>query len=299
MSDGALVNSRVLVGVITHNSAADILGCLQSIMDQSLSPEGVLVVDNHSHDETILLVRTHFPQCRILECASNDGFATAANRALQYAEAHHFPYLWLMNPDAVAAPDALKQLVRVAIETPQGALFSPRIIDSAGQPWFVEGSIHWWRQRAVHKQTVSLETRMVHDTYLTGCALFMKVSLVLAVGGFDQRFFLYYEDADLSLRVREAGHTLSLVPQALVRHEERSAENPRKVYHLVRSALLFFYKWRSRGAGSAYFFVYAILRRLNNYLYFCVLGGETRRMVMYAHRDAWQLIRSKNECSLC
>jgi GT2 family glycosyltransferase len=285
---------RVLVAVVTFNNENDIVDCLQSVKAQMYDGLDVLVVDNASFDRTVALVRERYPEVRIVREKTNRGFAAGANSALRAAIKGGYDFTWLLNPDTNAENAALMALVSAADEYPRGALFSPLIRDGDGSVWFSGGRIDWQRQRAVH-QTDNPVAPVTHpkNRFLTGCAIFVRMAALKEFGLFDERYFLYYEDADLSLRAVESGWDLGVVPQAIVHHMERSTTNPKKTYHLVRSGLLFFSKWRRKGCGRMYFLGYAILRGLKNRIEFLVFGGETARQVMYAHRDAWKAIRAR------
>src|SRR3989344_5741559 len=101
--------------------------------------------------------------------------------------------------------------------------------------------------------------------YLTGCALFIKRELIDAIGFLDERFFLYYEDADYSFRASRAGFACLVVPGARVWHSEASRSNPQKTYFLVYSGLLFFQKHASL-IMSNYLAAYVTIRRVKNHL---------------------------------
>lgn len=285
---------RVLVAVVTYDNEADILPCLESVTTGLYRSFDILIIDNHSTDRTVARVSECFPDIRIERQEVNRGFAAGVNVALKAALKDGYEHVWLLNPDATADPRALAELVGAAKRKSRVALFSPIIRKTNGEIWFSGGRIDWYRQRAVHGEDESKsQKKKKQDRFLTGCALFVRVAAIRDIGAFDERFFLYYEDADLSLRATEKGWGIDVVPQAVVIHAEKSALNPGKTYHLVRSGLLFFWKWRDKGLGLVFFFVYAILRRLKNLIEFFVFRGETAKRVMYAHRDAWNAIRTR------
>ena len=99
--------------------------------------------------------------------------------------------------------------------------------------------------------------------YLSGCALFLPRKAIERIGLFDEGYFLYYEDADLSVRARKKGCGLLVVPQATVVHSEQSTENPEKTYWLVRSGLRFF-REHTPAPLRLWVWIYTLLRRVKN-----------------------------------
>jgi GT2 family glycosyltransferase len=153
-----------------------------------------------------------------------------------------------------------------ALKNEHAGLLSPTIYDSVTKKlWFGKGKIEYTRMRAVHVKPShgELSSGAFESEFLTGCALLMSRPLVEAIGYLDERFFLYYEDADFSLRAKEAGFSLVVVPEAKVWHAEQSNQSESKLYHLVLSGLLFFEK-HGKGLWKPYFFVYGTIRRIKN-----------------------------------
>lgn len=121
--------------------------------------------------------------------------------------------------------------------------------------------------------------------YLSGCALFISRKALETAGLFDERFFLYYEDADLSLRIKEKGLSLSVIPSARVWHAETSnAARPEKTYHLVLSGLIFFRK-HAFGVWRPWYAVFVPLRYLKNRLDILFRPNPVNRAVRKAYAD--------------
>jgi GT2 family glycosyltransferase len=119
--------------------------------------------------------------------------------------------------------------------------------------------------RSVHvdPSVASREHEPYETGYLTGCALFAPKEIFERVGLFDERFFLYYEDADFSVRAKKIGYKLLVVPKSVVVHGEQSVDNKEKIYWLVLSGLRFFEKhtsWYLR----PWIWLYILLRKMKN-----------------------------------
>ena len=144
---------------------------------------------------------------------------------------------------------------------------------------------------------ITREQEILFTDFLTGCALFLPLRVVQEVGFLDETFFLYYEDADYSVRVMKKKIPLAVVTDAIVTHSEESRFNDGKVYHLVFSGLIFFLK-HSGLIFSFYQAIYVILRRLKNALD-CFLGKPYAKRVAQAYQDFYASKKSGHFTHFC
>jgi GT2 family glycosyltransferase len=204
MSDPAPTPSVV---VPNWNGHAWLGGCLQSLADQTLSPREVIVVDNGSTDRSLEYLRTEHPEVRVLALGANTGFAHAANVGLREAEAE---LVALVNTDVVLASDWLARMRDALQEHPDSAsvackmleLSDPTRVYDAGDVLRRDGACE---QRGRFGRDVGRwdQPGEVFGA-CAGAALYRRAP-VLALGGFDERYFAYLEDVDLALRLRLAG----------------------------------------------------------------------------------------------
>lgn len=273
------MSARVAVVIVNYESGNDTASALQSLIRSERRPDVLIVVDNASHDDSLTQAERVYPELLVIRNDKNVGFAKAVNQGMELARRQSATHIWLFNPDARAATETLGLLLAAAEQYPK-SLFSPLIFDADGKVWFAGGDISWMRMRATHRRTV---TDFPHD-FLTGCALFLPISAFEEVGGLDERFFLYYEDADYSVRAREKGYALRVVASARVDHAEVSQSNPEKTYFLVYSGLLFFFKHATR-VKRLYLRIYVTIRRLKNWLDCLLWGGKEAVSVRQAYGD--------------
>lgn len=273
------MSSRVAVVIVNYESGSDTAAALRSLLWSSRRPEVFVVVDNASQDDSLAQAEQACPGLLVIRNTENVGFAKAANQGMALAQSQAVTHIWLFNPDARAHQETLTSLVAATERYPK-ALLSPLIFDTKGAIWFAGGKISWARMRAVHRKTVTGQSQ----DFLTGCALFLPVAALEIVGGFDEAFFLYYEDADYSLRARQRGYELRVIAEARVDHAEISQTNPRKTYFLVFSGLQFFFK-HATGVQRLYIRIYATIRRLKNWLDCLLWGGKEAVSVRQAYGD--------------
>lgn len=284
-----MTSSYPLVGIIVlnHNGRDCLLRALLSLRQLRYPNFFVVVVDNNSQDDSLELAQREFPEFFYKKNTENRGFAAGMNSGLQEVFAlRHGAWAWLFNNDAVAHEDALIKLMEVAEERKDAGLLSPSIFNSeTGKLWFGKGRIDRVRMRVIHEMPSVQEQaqKSYRSDFLTGCALLIKKEVFEKVGLLDERFFLYYEDADFTLRSRKAGFETLVVPGARVVHQEQSQKNPQKLYHLVLSGLIFFKK-QSLFWQKPYFFVYGTIRRIKNTIDI-VRGRDEALIVHRAYHD--------------
>jgi GT2 family glycosyltransferase len=181
-------------------------------------------VDNASADGSFEGARKKFPQAFFVKNSKNIGFAAGNNIGIRLSLQKGAEYVLLLNNDTLVKPDFLGKLIDVFKKTPRAGIASPIILDKKGKVWFSGGRIDWLRMRTVHLGKV-FSKNPYHSQFITGCAICVKKEVFRKIGLLDEDFFLYYEDADFSLRARKTGFENIVVPSSRITHLERSREN--------------------------------------------------------------------------
>jgi GT2 family glycosyltransferase len=218
--------------------------CLDAVSRLTYPRCSVVLVDNGCADFAAAAV----PHAIYVQTETNLGFAGGANAGMRAALASGAEWVWFLNSDARPDPDALDELVAVATQPPVPAIVGAKIL--CGQQADVLDSA------ALH---VDLETGRVrllghgeidrgqYDALsdpiaVTGCALLASRSVCERFGGFDADYFAYMEDADLCLRIREAGLRVAFAPAARVLHDRELAGRGRQsldsLYYSTRNHLM-------------------------------------------------------------
>lgn len=286
---------QVAILVLNYNGADCLPQCLASLQKLVYPNYTVVVVDNGSHDQSFEEAKQNFPENVFLQKKENTGFAAGMNTGIRYAEEHGYDFVWLMNYDAEVFPDTLTRLMHTHQTDPNKEALSPVIEDRKGDIWFAGGRINFFRMRTEHQRTI--QSPVPYQTsFLTGCAPLLSVKLLQKVGIFDERFFLYYEDADLSCRIQRAGQGLFIVPDARVYHAEKSESNPKKLYYLVHYGLLFF-ALHTPTHLRLYIVGYVTIRRLVNQIKL-LLGLSGASIVAQAYADYFRKFQAGNQLYL-
>jgi GT2 family glycosyltransferase len=209
--------SRAAAIVLNWNRPADTISCLDSLTQLGERPE-VLVVDNGSTNDSVVAIRGHHPWTQVLTLDRNRGFAGGMNAGmLELLDRPNPPeFIWLLNNDTVVEPGALQALIAQADTDPRIGAVGSILLDGSGQ------RVHEWGgsrlERVLWTTTPLTGATAGRLDCLTGASLFLRVAALLDVGLFDERYFFYLEDTDLSLRLTGGGWLLGVAPDSRVRH---------------------------------------------------------------------------------
>jgi len=248
---------RLAVVVVSFEARETLLAGLDVLCAHASFPLELVVVDNASTDGSRDAVRARHPEALVLANTENAGFARACNQGWRASRA---PHVLFLNPDAEVAPGAVEALVRLLEDRPAVGAAGPRTRGSDGRIQVSTGPDLTLRAERRQRRLVRgvarrepralAEAEAVHarehePAWVSGSCLVARRTALEAVGGFDERFFLYEEDADLCRRLREAGWRVVFTPEAEVRHHlgrsmSRAPRRARLEYH--RSHLLYYRK---------------------------------------------------------
>jgi len=247
------MQKQVYVIVLSYNSANRIGDCLGALKKQTCKHQ-LVVVDNASGDGSVELIQKDYPEAVLLTNSYNKGFAGGVNTGLRYAQEQGGRYAALINDDAVAEKDWLEKLVRFMEDNPKAGIAASKIIgakdnilDSTGECYSVWG-LAYPRGRGEKDAGQYDDQRWIFGA--SGGASIYRLKLLKQIGLFDEDFFLYYEDVDISYRAQLAGWKVGYVPEAIVHHEIGASSGQVKglyTYHTLKNLPLLLWKntpWR-------------------------------------------------------
>jgi GT2 family glycosyltransferase len=263
--------------VIPNLNGRRFLGpCLDAVAAQTDPHFETIVVDNGSDDGSVAFVRERSPHVRLVELSSNRGFAGAMNAGIQEAEGELVAFL---NNDAEPRPDWLHELRACLERHPRAAAATakllssdaPERLDGAGDGLapsflpFVRG--HGKRDEGRYEEEMEVFSA-------SGTASLWHGAVLNELGGFDERFFAYYEDVDLSFRARLLGYECWYAPRAVALHRRggTAGEDLRfTLYHPAKNRWFFLLKSAPAGlllrhpigllAGEAFWWLRALRKR--------------------------------------
>jgi GT2 family glycosyltransferase len=232
---------RVAVVIVAYRSRDDVLQALAHLERQTAPPARTIVVENDGGDDTAAAVRAAFPAVEVIEAGKNLGFAAGNNRA--FALCGDCEWIALLNPDAFPERAWLAALHEAARRSPAYSFFGSRLLD-AGDPTRLDGTgdayhVSGFAWRRDHGRAVDEVDEGEREVFAPCAAAAMyRRDALEAVGGFDERYFCYFEDVDLAFRLRLAGHRCLSVPSSVVRHRGSAStgrESPFTLYYSHRN----------------------------------------------------------------
>ena len=281
--------ARIAVVVVNLNGGELIRRTLDALAKQSLAPARVIVVDNASTDGSAFGLEEHLPGVEVVRSEENLGFAAGNNLGVRMAD--DCEWIALLNPDAFPEPGWLESLVAAAEAHPDFTFFGSRLVraerpgelDGTGDVLHVSG-MAWRRGHGEAAAGNTLEREEVFSP-CAAAALYLRDAFV-GVGGFDETYFCYFEDNDLSFRLRLAGHRCLYVPEAVVHHVGSAiagVECDFTIYHSFRNLI---WTW-AKNMPRPLVWLYLPQHLLVNAL---LLGAFTARgrpgVILRAQRDA-------------
>ena len=239
----------VSVVIVNYRGATETVECLQSLAELAWPGDRleVIVVDNASGDGSVERIRAAGLGFQVVESEVNLGFAGGCNLGADRATGE---YLALLNNDARPHADWVAAAMAAFEHQPSVAAVASKVLDWEGHTVdFVDASMTWFGMG--YKREVGRPDPGAHDEardvlFPTGAAMFVRTEVWRAVGGFDDRYFMFYEDVDLGWRLNLLGHRVRYVPSSVAYHRHhasmRSYGSWREHYLLERNALFTLYK---------------------------------------------------------
>lgn len=231
---------KVSVLIVSYNTKDLTCSCIQSVKKHTTIPIEIIVVDNNSPDGSAQVIAKEHPDIRLIKSKDNLGFARANNEAAKVATGE---YLLLLNPDTLLIDDAIGSIVSFAEQNPKAGIWGGRTLypDNSLNP------TSCWRSmslRSIVFQMIGLTSMLPKSEFfnresygrwqrdrvrsvdiVTGCFLLIRRDFWERLGGFDPRYFMYAEEADLCIRATKLGADPMITPEATIVHYE-SASDP-------------------------------------------------------------------------
>ena len=254
-TDSCSPTTTVSTAIVSYNTIDLLRNCLSSFPHEPGIT--VTVIDNGSSDGSIEMVRAEFPQVQLIVSTRNAGYGAAANLALRQTQAD---YLFLLNSDTTLHAGIVRSLADYLDQHPEVAVVGPRLLNVDGSH---QSSTYSWptplhlilQESGLIRAVANIPLMRNyfprtwrHDVarsvaWLLGAALMLRIDAMRSVGGFDERYFMYYEEVDLCLRLSACGWERRFVPELTLVHVGGASTQ-----HYASAMAL---EWR-RGLGRLY-----------------------------------------------
>lgn len=213
--------NKVSVVIPNWNGEHDLPTCLNSLLNQGFQAQ-IIVVDNGSTDGSVSLLRDKYSQVELVALPKNKGFSGGVNVGIKLAMEQGAKYVALFNNDAVADKTWLKTLESFMEVKPETGIATSKIVDKSGRRLDSTGESYTIWGLPYPRGRGETDVNKYDDNTLvfgaSGAASIYRVKMLKEIGLFDQDFFAYYEDVDLSFRAQLAGWKVAYVPHAIVYH---------------------------------------------------------------------------------
>lgn len=238
---------RVSISVVSHRQGGLTAALLAGLANHVQTPHEVIVTLNVPEELPFAVEESRFP-IRVLRNAAPKGFGANHNAAFREARGERF---CVLNPDIRITSDPFPSLLECLLD-PEVGVAAPVIRNPTGA---VEDSARrfptpWVILKKALLRRIALDYSLgdapIHPDWVAGMFMLFKRDLYSSIGGFDERFYLYYEDVDICHRLRRLGYSVAYVPAAEAVHDAQRASrrNLRLAWHHARSALIFFFAAR-------------------------------------------------------
>lgn len=281
--------SVILLNWNTPVQTANCINSLKQYCDKSIFD--IIVADNGSTDGSLAILQTQYPDLIYIDNKENLGFAEGNNRALNYSIKKGYTYSLLINTDTLVDEDIVTKLSTHLNRHPEAAAVQPAI-------YWMHDKVKIWNGRGGFNRVLgliysdrTLPAKTDPDDFkiaqwVTGCCVLARNSALTKCGVFNKQFFLYYEDVELSFRLRKMGYQLHYLPSCKMYHEagvSGKAEVKNKEgflspiihYYVCRNRL-----WVLRGYGLLFFyplyFISSVLYYTSLLVYFKLRGRNEK-----------------------
>ena len=241
---------KLSIVIVSYNVCSYLEQCLQSVQTALEGIDGeVFVVDNHSDDDSVEVVRNRYPWVRLITNRENQGFARANNIAISLSEAE---YVLLLNPDTVTEPDTLRKVLQFMDEHPKaggaGVMMhqedgtkAPESRRALPTPWVACLKMLGFTKR-YYMSHLSWD-KPARIEVISGAFCLLRRKAIDEIGLLDEDFFMYGEDIDLSYRLLKGGWENWYVPASIIHYKGRSTRKTDYRYvHVFYQAMLIFFR---------------------------------------------------------
>lgn len=247
--------SETFIVILQYNNSQDTIRCLDSVKELDYPNYEVIIVDNGSNVKDVNKIRNwiqkehhsdSYTKYEILDTKYNSGYSGGNNIGIKYALENRADYLLILNPDTTIRKNTLTKLIEAAESDSQIGILGPAVNENGKTVY--GGKIDWLQPELSHL-VVELLSELSGSTtkfYIPGAAMLIKRQVIEKIGLLDERYFLYFEDADFCKRAKQAGFKLAIVPDAVVHHKPSSSTfslgTPLLLRYHYRNAHLFNWK---------------------------------------------------------
>ncbi|MEQ8156407.1 MAG: glycosyltransferase family 2 protein [Clostridiaceae bacterium] len=282
------MDKKVFIILVNYNGSKDTIDCIKSLKDIDYKNYEIVVVDNNSRDEEKKLLRENSSGIKLIESDVNLGFALGNNLGMEYAINNNADYVLLLNNDTLVEKDFLTRMVKTAEKNEDAGAVGCKIMYHPAENiiWYNGGRVDFTKFSAFNiderKEDYESEDECTETDFITGCCILIPERTIKKAGYLSHEYFMYYEDVDYSLKIKEIGLKLLLDHKAKIYHKVSVSSGGEdslfRIYYSNRARKLFMKKFRYKVSGFNFFKAeayFVITRYVKMFRY--VLKGQVRQ----------------------
>ncbi|MBP2283102.1 GT2 family glycosyltransferase [Flavobacterium sp. CG_23.5] len=280
----------VSIVIVNYNTKDLLVSCIDSIYEKTegLSFE-VLVVDNDSHDGSEVLIRNKFPEINFIQSGANIGFGRANNLGIQKAKGD---YIFLLNSDTILLNNAIAILSDYLDKNSSVAVCGANLYDANQQPTdsfcqlmpgiYTDADVLFggvFSKLRFGKNSIfnHSDQNLILNGYVTGADMMIRKKVLDEVGLFDPDFFMYFEETELTSRIKKRGYAIASVPEAKIIHLEGASETIKEntMRRMIKSKYIYFEKTNKKEWISVSYLLF-LLTAWTRIVLFKIKGNHER-----------------------
>lgn len=272
----------VYICLVNYNGYKDTIECIESLKNITYKNYKITIVDNNSTDNSYEILNKLYKNHKIIKNDSNGGFSVANNIAIRHAIKNGAEYVLLINNDTIVKPEFLNELLKSFQKIKDVGIVGGKIyhydnkelIDHAGG--FIDlvkyTTGHYGLNKMDHKK-YNFEKEV---EFISGCLMLIKREVFEKVGFLPEEYFMYYEDTDFCLSVKEKGYKLIYNPKGIIYHKgAKSSGGAESVFYVewsTRNRIVFMNKYKTKGGLFIYSNIHFYFTRIVKILYYICKG---------------------------
>ena len=292
--------NSIFTVLLNYNGCRDTINCINSIRKNDDSSINIIVVDNNSSDNSQEEL-SKINNITFVESGENGGFAKGNNIGIRYALDRGAQYVLLLNNDTEIEKDAITKMMRTLEGNSQLAAVGSRIMyyDNPTIINYLGGKYNWIKGITEHqnyKKTFKKEEYedFFYTDFITGCSIMIKREVLEKIGLLPEDYFMYFEDADYCLRIKEHGYKLGVCTNSTIYHKVSSSsggeDSPFSIKWMTRYRLVFIDKYKRYTIfGITRLYIYST--RLIKYCMYKVMGKKEKAKAIL---EGLKLYHNKN-----
>jgi hypothetical protein len=252
-----LTNSVSII-LVNYNGVDVLIDCLNSL--EKFIPQDnceIIVVDNNSQDNSVDIINDKFPHIKLIQLPKNVGFGAGNNAGAKVAQGE---FLFLLNTDTIITNNILPHLIELMSENPDVGIIGPKLLFPDGsfqisfspeisiKGEFAARKLHKYAENKNELDIIEQDFQDIKEVdIVVGAAFFTRTDLFNLLGGFDEKFFMYFEESDLCQRVRTKGYKVLYTPHVSLIHIRGYSVNKisnKMAVEYRRSQIYYYHKHR-------------------------------------------------------